>query len=166
MPTEARQSGRRLRVWAVRYLPAELAGILTALAVAWSAQAASGSMGSVAVAGALGENLGYYGCVAVREVRDHGARRRGHDGLACRWRTGLAAVQAMLLEFGPAELVDSLLVRPLLMCLLPGLLHDLTAGIVAGKLAADAVFYGIAISAYELRQRYLAVPDQPGGEPR
>jgi hypothetical protein len=166
MPTEARQSGRRLRVWAVRYLPAELAGILTALAVAWSAQAASGAMGSVAVAGTVGEGLGYYGCVAIRELRYHGARQRGHDGLTRRWRTGVATVQAMLIEFGPAELVDSLLARPLLMYLLPGLLHNLTAGIVAGKLAADAVFYGIAISAYELRQRYLAVPDQPGREPR
>ena len=50
---------RRLRVWAVRYLPAELAGTLTALAAAWSAEVASSAMGSVAVAGALGENLGY-----------------------------------------------------------------------------------------------------------
>jgi hypothetical protein len=62
-------------------------------------------MVSVAIAGAVGENLGYYGCVAVREVRDHGAR---------------ATVPAMLIEFGPAKLVDSLLARPLLMYLMPG----------------------------------------------
>ena len=163
---KARLGGRRLRVWAVRYLPAELAGTLTALAVAWSAHAASGSMGSVAVAGALGENLGYYGWVAVGEVRDQGARQRGQEMRRRRWRTGLATVQAMLIEFGPAELVDSLLARPLLMYLLPGLLHNLTAGIAAGKLAADVVFYAITISAYELKQCYLAVPEQPGGEPR
>jgi hypothetical protein len=44
------------------------------------------------------------------------------------------------------------------MYLMPGLLHNLTAGIVAGKLAADVVFYAIAISAYELRQHHLALP--------
>jgi hypothetical protein len=70
---------------------------------------------------------------------------------------GLATVQAMLLEFGPAELVDSLLARPLLMYLLAGLLANLTAGIAAGKLAADVVFYAITISAYELRQRHLGL---------
>jgi hypothetical protein len=50
---------RRFRVWVVRYLPAELAGTLAALAAAWSAEVASGAMGSVAVAGVVGENLGY-----------------------------------------------------------------------------------------------------------
>lgn len=155
---KTRRNRRRLRSWAARYLPAELLGTLTALAVAWSVHAASGSMASAAVAGALGEDLGYYGWVAVREARDHAARWRDHDSLARRWRTAMATVLAMLVEFGPAELVDSLLARPLLMSLLPGLLGDLTAGIVAGKLAADVVFYGIAVSAYELRQRSLALP--------
>jgi hypothetical protein len=145
---------RKLRSWAGRYLPAELLGTLAALAAAWTAHAASDSMASAAIAGAVGEGLGFYGCVAVRELRyqrDVGTRTR-------RWRTGMATVQTMLIEFGPAELVDSLLTRPLLMYLLPGLLHDLTAGIVAGKLAADVVFYGIAIAAYELRQHYPALP--------
>jgi len=32
--------------------------------------------------------------------------------------------------------------------LMPSLLHNFTTGIVAGKLAADAIFSGIAISAY------------------
>lgn len=51
----------------------------------------------------------------------------------------MATVQAMLIEFGPAEPLDSFLARPLLMYLTPGLLNDLTTGIVAGKLAADIV---------------------------
>jgi hypothetical protein len=105
---------RKLRIWAVRYLPAELLGTLTALAVAWTAHAASGSMVSAAIAGAVGEDLGYYGCVAVREVRHHGARQRDRGALLRRWRTAMATVQAMLIEFGPAELVDGLLARPLL----------------------------------------------------
>ena len=74
------------------------------------------------------------------------------------WLTGTRTVRDLLIEFGPAELVDSLLARPLFMYLMPSLLHNFTAGIVAGKLAADVIFYGIAISAYELRQHYLLVP--------
>lgn len=66
---------RRLWVWAVCYLPAELLGTLVALGAAWTAHAASGSMGSAAVAGTVGEALGFYGCVAVREARDQGPAR-------------------------------------------------------------------------------------------
>ena len=35
-------------------------------------------------------------------------------------------------------------------------LGSLVAGVVVGKLAADVVFYGLAIPAYELRERRRA----------
>jgi hypothetical protein len=72
--------------------------------------------------------------------------------------TGSRTVRDLLIEFGPAELVDSLLVRPLFMYLMPSLLHNFTAGILVGKLAADVIFYGLAIGAYELKQQYLPLP--------
>ena len=149
---------RKLREWVGRYLPAEILGTVTALAAAWTVHAASDSLISAAVAGTIGESLGYYGCIAVREVRYYDARHRDHGTLRRRWLTGTRTVRDLLIEFGPAELVDSLLARPLFMYLMPSLLHNFTVGIVAGKLAADVIFYGIAISAYELKQHYLLVP--------
>ena len=146
---------RKLREWVRRYLPAEIIGTLTALAAALTVHAVSGSLISAAIAGTIGESLGYYGCIAVHEVRYYDARHRDHGTLRRRWLTGTRTVRAMLIEFGPAELVDSLLARPLFMYLMPSLLHNFTAGIVAGKVAADVIFYGIAICAYELKQRYL-----------
>jgi hypothetical protein len=41
---------------------------------------------------------------------------------------------------------------------MPILLDSFTAGILLGKLAADVVFYSLAIGAYELRQQYLSLP--------
>lgn len=149
--------GRKLREWFGRYLPAELLGTLTALAAAWTVHAVSGSLISAAIGGTIGESLGFYGCIAVREVRYYDARHRGHGTLRRQWLTGSRTVRAMLIEFGPAELVDSLLSRPLFMYLMPSLLHDFTAGILVGKLLADVLFYGLAIGAYELKQRYLLV---------
>lgn len=149
---------RKLREWVGRYLPAEILGTVTALAAAWTVHAASDSLISAAVAGTIGEGLGYYGCMAVREVRYHDARHRHHGWLRRRWLTGTRTIRDLLIEFGPAELVDSLLARPLFMYLLPSLLDNFTAGILLGKLAADVVFYGLAIGAYELKQRYLLVP--------
>ena len=82
--------------------------------------------------------------------------RHGHHGRTRRlWLTGSRTVRDLLIEFGPAELVDTVLVRPLFMYLMPSLLDNFTAGILVGKLAADVVFYSLAIGAYELKQQYL-----------
>ena len=148
---------RKLREWVGRYLPAEILGTVTALAAAWTVHAVSGSLISAAVAGTIGESLGYYGCMVVREVRYYDARHRDHGTLRRRWLTGTRTVRDLLIEFGPAELVDSLVARPLFMFLMPSLLHHFTAGILVGKLAADVIFYGLAIGAYELKQQYLLV---------
>jgi hypothetical protein len=157
---------RKLREWFGRYLPAEILGTVTALAAAWTVHALSGSLVSAAVAGAIGEGVGLHGCMAIREAFRNNTRHC-HYGRGRRlWLTGSRTVRDLLIEFGPAELVDSLLARPLFMYLMPSLLHNFTAGIVAGKLAADAIFYGIAISAYELKQRYLLLPRSVGPQPR
>jgi len=149
---------RKLREWVGRYLPAEVLGTVTALAAALTVHAASGSLISAAVAGTVGESLGYYGCMAVRDALVHDARHRHHGRMKRLWLTGASTVRGMLIEFGPAELVDSALVRPLFMYLLPGLLGNFTAGILLGKLAADVIFYSLAIGAYELKQQYLPLP--------
>ena len=150
--------GRKLREWFGGDLPAELLGTLTALAAAWTVHAVSGSLISAAIAGTIGESLGFYGCLAVREVRYYDALHRDHGRLRRRWLTGTRTLRDLLIEFGPAELVDSFLTRPLFMYLMASLLQNFTAGIVAGKLAADVIFYGVAISAYELKRRYLLAP--------
>ena len=61
----------------------------------------------------------------------------------------------LALEFGGAEFLDSLVVRPGAMLVLIALTGNLPLGLVLGKLAADLTFYGAAIGAYELRKRYL-----------
>jgi len=150
--------GRKLREWVGRYLPAEVLGTVAALAAAWAVHAATGSLISAAVAGTLGESLGYYGCMAVREALVHDSRHRHHGRMKRLWLTGASTVRDLLIEFGPAELVDSFLVRPFFMFLMPSLLDSFTAGILLGKVAADVVFYSLAIGAYELRRQYLPLP--------
>jgi len=65
-------------------------------------------------------------------------------------------VRDMVVEFGPAEVLDTLLVRPAAMYLATRTLGTATAGVVTGKVAADAVFYTIAIIGYELRRACAA----------
>jgi hypothetical protein len=67
----------------------------------------------------------------------------------------------LLVEFGPAEIADTFAVRPLAMYLGPLLIGHLAAGILAGKLAADIVFYALAIVGYELFKAATARRDDP-----
>ncbi|MFL5800874.1 MAG: hypothetical protein ACJ8CR_03955 [Roseiflexaceae bacterium] len=72
-------------------------------------------------------------------------------------RRGLRALPAVLcdlaLEFGPAEALDSLLLRPALMYAGLTMIPSLALGIVFGQVAADIVFYVPTVVSYELLRR-------------
>ena len=146
---------RKAREWVIRYGPAEICGTITALLGAWIGHSASGSLVVAAVSGTIGENIGYYGYSVTREVlhcfRQNHLHARSKRLLLTAWHT----LRNMLIEFGPAELLDSFLVRPASFYVLPLLTNNFFAGIIAGKLLADVVFYGIAIIGYELRKKYF-----------
>jgi ornithine decarboxylase len=152
-----RTGWRHARAWARRYLPAEIVGLVTALAGALIAFRATGSAATAAFAGTAGEAAGYYATIAVRDLRRH--RRAGG---ASRWQALARTSRGVAIEFGPAEIVDSLVVRPGLMFTGPLLTGSLIAGTLLGKVAADIVFYAFAISGYELRTRVFADPPTEG----
>jgi hypothetical protein len=138
------RAGRRpgkVREWLARYAPAEAAAILGALLAA-ALVGPFGVAAATAYAGAIGDGVGFYGVLFVRDLRRQ-PRRRGRIASTLR---GLA------MEFGPAELLDTLLVRPLAMYLAAQWLGNAALGVATGKIAADVVFYACAIMAYELRK--------------
>ena len=69
-------------------------------------------------------------------------------------RGGARALPTVLwnlaLEFGPAETLDSVLLRPALMYAGLTMVPSPALGIIVGKLAADLVFYVPTIVCYEL----------------
>ena len=65
-------------------------------------------------------------------------------------------VAAAVVEFGPAEIVDTALIRPAAMFLASLATGNVIIGVLIGKVAADIVFYGLAITSYEvLVRRFL-----------
>jgi hypothetical protein len=134
----------RTRVWVRRYLPAELVG--TSAAIAAAAATASGGVERAVIVASWAEAVAFYAFVVAREFRRlHPSRRAG--------RAALLAVRDVVTEFGVAEAADTILLRPLLMYVFAAALGGLIPGVIAGKLVADIVFYGLAIPAYELRER-------------
>ncbi|MFI5911941.1 hypothetical protein [Dactylosporangium sp. NPDC051541] len=107
-----------------------------------------------AIAGTVGEIVGFYGLIATVEWRRE--RRRGF-GLR---RTTASTARLLLAEFGLIEILDSTTLRPLFMYLGPSITGGMGSGTLLGKLMADLAFYGVAIVSYELirRRRRETVP--------
>jgi hypothetical protein len=134
--------------WLRRYLPAEVLATLCALL--GGVLAGAGGPALAALGGTWGENVGYYGTMLTRELRARRARKGRLTPAAV-----LRTIRNLVLEFGGAELLDSLLIRPAAMFAAIRLSGNLALGIALGKFAADLTFYLPAILAYELRQRFV-----------
>ncbi|MEZ4658700.1 MAG: hypothetical protein R2911_14110 [Caldilineaceae bacterium] len=139
---------KKVGVWVRRYAPSEAVGTLAALLSATLAASLGANAVVTAVAGAWGEVLGFYLPLLVREFT---TQQNAGPLPQMLWRT----LRNLLLEFGAAELLDTGLLRPALMTGAMQLIPQLSIAIVAGKLAADVFFYGLAIVGYELRQKLM-----------
>jgi hypothetical protein len=124
----------RVKEWIARYAPAEITGIIGTYIGFWLVMKATGSLPAAGFGAAIGENAGFYGLLFVREW--WGNRDAGHT------------LRTLAMEFGLAELLDSLIVRPGATVLAVMMLGE-GLGVFVGKVAADVVFYVLAISVYE-----------------
>ncbi|MDW4571839.1 hypothetical protein R8Z57_03505 [Microbacterium sp. M3] len=139
----ARPGQRRgLVFWIVRYLPAEIAGTAVMvlgglLATMWTDVAPV-----IALVALLGEIVGFYAVLAVANFVEQSRVARTRTRAAA--RTGVLLVA----EFGAAEVLDTFLIRPAALMLGLWLVPDPLWGMLAGKVAADVVFYAIAAGAF------------------
>jgi len=134
----------RLNRWLRRYGPAEVAAVATSYGGFLAASAMGAPLVGAAYAAAMIENVGFYGAMGLQAAWTAAPGRR--------WR----AVALLLVEFGPAELLDTFVVRPAAIGLTVWLLGP-ALGILAGKLLADVAFYALAIATHEhLRRKGVA----------
>jgi hypothetical protein len=156
MDTE-RSTGNRLNEWVRRYLPCEIAGTACEFGGAALAYLNTGSFAAAAIVATIGASFGYYAAAygtAVRTTyREHLHLPRVRRALTA---NGLA-LRSIAIEFGPAEVIDSLLIRPLAFYLGPILFGGMVAGWIFAKLVADVGFYVLAIFSYERFKGLLAV---------
>lgn len=119
--------------WRGRYGPSELVGTVAAVLAAVATQQQGGGLVLAAFAGTFAEAAWFYSVLGWRDLR----RARRHAGGA----SFSQVARNLFHEFGLAEAVDSLCLRPL--CLGLGLRFlGGWPGALAGKLVADLLFYG------------------------
>ena len=137
--------------WLRRYGIAECAGVTCALAGSFTLRRLTGSNVAAAYGGAWGESIGYSSVIILRDYL--AAARAAHAaGRSVSVRDAGGVATGLVTEFGPAAILDTFVVRPFTMGVGMRLIGP-TRGLIAGKLAADILFYLPVIFMYERRKR-------------
>jgi len=144
----------KIKKWLKRYIPAEIFATFGALIGAGLVYYITGNGIVSAYAGTIGENIGFYGYMISKEISDSKIHHKNNNRKYS-LTSFLKNIRNLILEFGFAEILDSLVIRPAAMYAFPILLGNFPLGIFVGKIAADATFYAPTIIAYELRKKHL-----------
>jgi hypothetical protein len=138
---------RRLLFWIVRYLPAEIVGTATMVLAGIAVTIWTDSPALIALAALVGEIIGFYAVLTVTIYAEQ-------IEVSPTWRSAIGRTGLLLVaEFGVAEVLDTALIRPAALMLGVWLLPDPVWGLLAGKVAADIVFYAIAAGAFTLTDK-------------
>lgn len=140
----------KLKEWIKRYLPAEIFAIIGAIIGGVLAHILSENLFVTAISATAAENIGFYGQILYVDLRERKIKDEKITFLG-----SLKVLRNIILEFGVAEYIDSLLIRPAAMYYFPQLIDNIPVGILIGKLVADVTFYIPTVIAYELRKRYV-----------
>src|SRR6476469_2796828 len=112
-----------------RYLQAEILSVIATLLCSWFTYQLTGNRVTTALAGTWGGNIVYFGYILISDVIQ--------SFRACRARSipyskvmFLKDIRSLLLEFGVAELIDGLIIRPALMFYMPIWFGSLTVGVL------------------------------------
>lgn len=154
---ERRSSGHALmwltRHWLRRYLPAELLAIFVATACATLAGVLSNDDLLTIASSVVGSTVAYYGLIVIREIVE--ARRACHVGHAIFTpRTAFTTVRNLALEFGSAELLDNLLVSPVLLYVFIQAVPNLQIAVVLSEVTSSVAFYTTVVIAHEVRRAF------------
>jgi hypothetical protein len=147
--------------WVRRYLPCEIAGTIGELGGAAVAYLLTGSMAAAAITATVGASAGYYAAAYTNAIRWAYREYRRRPIPARLVLANLVAFRSVAIEFGPAELIDDIAIRPLAYYLGPIMFDSVVAGWIFGKLVSDIGFYVLAIFSYEQFKSLLATRSQP-----
>jgi hypothetical protein len=154
------ESRNKFREWVRRYLPCEIVGTIGEFGGAAVAYLATGSLAAAAITATIGASAGYYATAYASALRltyrDHDRRRWPSRVLM----SNMLALRSVAVEFGPAELIDSIAVRPVAFYVGPLMFHNTIAGWIFGKLVSDLAFYLVAIFSYERFKGLLASAEE------
>jgi hypothetical protein len=147
---------QKSKEWLKRYLPAEIVGTITAIAAASVTRIFYSNLIFIAYAGSIGEAVGFYSTVLIQRILILHKKNK-IENKKFSFKNLQEISTTILIEFGPAGIIDDLLLRPFFMYVFPLVLNNFTLGIFLGKIAGDITFYFLVILSYELKKRYKKI---------
>ncbi|MBT3813970.1 hypothetical protein HOE37_05975 [Candidatus Woesearchaeota archaeon] len=141
----------KLKEWGKRYGLAEIIGTVTAYAEFFVANEIYDNTIIAAYMGTIGEGIGFYGTMITREIMTD-VKKAKEENRRYENVDVLLTLGKLVSEFGPSEVLDSLVVRPAAMGFGAEILGK-GLGVGIGKLVADAVFYVPTVISYEVRKK-------------
>ena len=147
----------KIKEWLKRYLPSEIVGTITAVSAASIAHLFFENLIFVAYIAALAEAIGFYSTVLIQHIIIATKKNRAVNKLFSFFDFA-KIVGTILLEFGPAGIIDGWVLRPFFMYIFPLLLKNFTLGILVGKIVGDITFYFLVILGYEIKKSKKVKP--------
>jgi len=138
----------KIKEWLNRYLVPTLLSVVLSVSLAMLMDILFHNAIITALGGTWGDNLGFYGLILYKDVRERKARDERLTILGI-----LKVLRNAVAEFGVAEYLDSFLIRPSLMYIFPEILGNKAVGIIIAKFAADITFFVPTIIFYEIRKK-------------
>lgn len=135
----------KIKEWTHRYGYAEIMGILAAYLGYFIALVFLKDFPLLAAyVSSICESLGYYSIILIREFSKTNTTRQ--DSV-------LKTLFHLFTEFGPSELLDTFILRPLAIDFSVAY-FGVSFGVLVGKIWGDVAFYIPVILSYELRQHF------------
>ena len=145
---------QKLTEWLKRYGLAEVISLTLTVLSSWLTFHFTQNKITTALVGTWVGNIGYFGTILIEDIL-LAIKQLQAVGKQYSSETFYKNVRALFVEFGIAELFDTLFIRPTLMYYIPIWVGDLSWGVVIAKFAADITFYIPAIVSYELSKKKL-----------
>lgn len=140
---------RLITLWWTRYLPADIIAFPSAILSAIIVGRLTNNIALTSIAATWGENIGYYGFIFFRDLL-RGYKKNKNIG---KRKIFINSIFSLAVEFGPAEILDTLFVRPLIIFSSIKLLNNTAFGVMIGKVLSDILFIGIAMAGFTLKKK-------------
>lgn len=144
----------KIKEWLARYAVAEVLSWTVLLLFSLVCLLITDNGVLIAFLGSIIQTIAYYAYILIKDVWLK-RRRLIKDGKHYTYVTFLKDVRNILIEFGPSEVLDTLIVRPAALYIGPLLIGNFTVGLLVGSIVADIIYYIPTIILYEMRKKYL-----------
>lgn len=146
-------SKKKIKEWCDRYLVAEIISVTVGLVFALVLKATMMNTIIIAFIVTWIQNIGFYGYIVWKDLRAMHKTKKEFKGKGIGIKEFLVQFRNMIIEFGPAEYLDSTIIRPFYLAVLPLAITNYGVAIFIGTILADISYYIPTIISYESRKK-------------